>query len=393
MPDGSLIKVSFAALMEAADKLGAVADGATPPPEATATVVGFMTDVFQAFKSEPVNLDGLSCAGTGEDGQPFELSLGSIVMDGYQPGIYPAITFNDIKVTNGGANSVTLAKASVKATDLSGPIAAIAAAGELTPAWLDANYRLLIPAFGGFSLSGLNVDVPNPEKPDERITASLADFDLSLSDYVNGIPTRISSSTHGFDVPLPTDSTDDNVKMLLMLGIERVNMGYDFAAHWDKDARTISLDNLSVTGKDLGSIAASVVVGNAVEDLFATDMAAAMTASQGVTFQSAAIDTTDDGMLDKFIPLMAAMQQVDPAQFRTLMAGQAEGSALQMLGATDQARALGLAISNFIAGTAKSLHISITSKDPAGVPAEAMMNGAADPNAVLGLLDITGTAQ
>ena len=34
------------------------------------------------------------------------------------------------------------------------------------------------------SLSGLSLDIPNPDNPSTRYQAKVADFDLSLSNYV-----------------------------------------------------------------------------------------------------------------------------------------------------------------------------------------------------------------
>ena len=53
------------------------------------------------------------------------------------------------------------------------------------------NWRKLIPALGGFAFSGLKIDVPDPQAEGSRIQANVADFDLSLSDYLNGIPTKM----------------------------------------------------------------------------------------------------------------------------------------------------------------------------------------------------------
>ena len=44
--------------------------------------------------------------------------------------------------------------------------------------------------------------MPNPDDASTRYKASVADFDLTLSDYLNGIPTKISTKASGVDVPL-----------------------------------------------------------------------------------------------------------------------------------------------------------------------------------------------
>lgn len=389
--DARPLKVSFAAMMEAAETMDKAKDD--PPPEAVATFVTFMTDIFQAFRSEPLNLDGLNCTGTGDDGKPFELGIGGVTMSGYQPGIYPAITIKDVKIAS-GTDSVALGSATFKPTDLRGPIAEVEAQGaNLSPAWLETNYRKLVPAFGGFSLSGLAVDVPDPEKPDSRITANIADFDLSLSDYVNGIPTKISTKASGVDVPLPDESDDENVQMLKALGINRVNLGYEFSAAWDKATETIKVDKVSVSGADLGSFMVAAVIGNAAEQLFDVDPKVEGAAAMGVTLKSLILSANDAGIGDKLVPMLAEQQHQDPAQFRTQTAGVAEGAALQLLGSTDAARQLGAAVGDFIAGKAKSLTVTVTAKDQNGLTVPQLMQAGDNPALLSNAVEITGKAE
>lgn len=385
------LKVSFAAMMEAAQKMDA-AKGGTPPADAMATFVTFLTDVFQAFKSTPLNLDGLNCSGKGNDGKPFEFKIGSITMDGYAPGIYPAISIKDVSIGS-GPDSIAVAAATFKSTDLSQPIKAVQDnASNLSPDWFEKNYRKLIPAFAGFSFSGLAMDIPDSEHPGERIKANIGDFDLSLSDYFNGIPTKITSKASGVEVPLPENSTDDSVKMLIALGITKVNVGFDFDANWDKATQSINIGKVAVSGVDLGSFALASVIGNAAEQLFDVDPNVQQAAGLNVTLKSITLDTKDDGLGDKLVPMLAQQQGVsDPAAFRTQMAGMAEGAALQMLGSTDAARALGMAVGNFISGKAKTLSINIAAKDPSGVAVPLLMQASNDPTTLVNTVDITGS--
>jgi hypothetical protein len=385
------LKVSFTAMMEAAQKMGAAKD-ATPPADAVRTFVTFLTDIFQSFKSTPLTLDGLSCSGSGSDGKPFEFKLGGITMDGYAPGIYPAISIKDVSIGS-GSDSISVAAATFKSTDLSQPIKAIEDnVSSLSAEWFEKNYRRLIPAFGGFSFSGLAMDIPDTEHPGERIKANVADFDLTLSDYLNGIPTKVSSKATGVEVPLPTDSTDENVKMLLALGISKVDLGFEFAANWDRASQTASIDKMNMSAADIGSFAFASVVGNATEQLFDLDPDVQQAAGFNVALKSITVSTSDDGIGEKVVPLLAQQQgAADPTAFRTQMAGMAEGAALQILGSTDAARDLGVAVGNFISGKAKTLTINVKAKDPNGIAMPLLMQASTDPTVLASAVDITGS--
>ena len=74
------------------------------------------------------------------------------------------------------------------------------------------------------------------------------------------------------------------------------------------------------------------------------------------------------------------------------MAGVAEGAALQMLGSTDQARALGAAVGDFMSGKTKSVRIDITAKDPNGISVPQLMQASDDPTVLASAVDITGSS-
>lgn len=390
------LSVSWDELITAGETLEAAGDAM--PPEAMGTVVRFLTDIFQAFQSTPTSVGEMSCTGTDDSGKPFEATVGGISMDGYSPGIYPAITVSGLKISTADQGSVSLDSATLKAIDLTPTLAALNAEGaELTEKWFEENGRKLIPAVGGFAMSGLKIDVVNADLPGGRVQASIGSFDLTLGNYVNGIPTLVSTSASGIDMPIPDDP---DLAPLRQLGIERVNLGYELNAHWDEAAQTLNIDRVAINGETLGSAAVALHLGSATAALFDLDPDVQMQAGLSVTIKDFSLDLTDSGLGDVLLPLAGQQQGLTPEQFREQMAAGVEGLAVQTLGRSDSARALGAAIGDFVAGTKKSLSIRVTAKDVGGVPLAALMNtieGADNPMALIpvlnALIDITGSAQ
>ena len=128
--------------------------------------------------------------------------------------------------------------------------------------------------------------------------------------------------------------------MLLALGIDRVNLGFDLSAAWDKATQTVNVDKVAINGKDLGSVAVAAVIGNAAEQLFDANPDVMQAASLGVTLKSLKLDLSDAGLGDKIVPMFAGEQNMDAATFRSQIAGIAAGTALQLVGATDAGKAL-----------------------------------------------------
>lgn len=386
------LKLSFARFIEISNKM-AVVDGqpAKVSPEDLRDYVGFIADLFHAFEYDPGTFGGFSCSGSGPDGRPFTVSLGSAATDGYLDGALRAITLKDFKLTADDGN-VSLGSTVFKPLDFKPWIKALESnIDEVNPEWLSRNWRLLVPAWDGFAFSGLAVDVPDTNVPGGRVNVKVADFDLSLSNYINGIPSQISSFAKEVDVPFPETSTDPQIGMLMAAGMKGVNLGYDLNAHWDAATKSIVIGNIGVSGKDLGSLAVAANIGNAAEQIFALDTDAAMASLMGVTVKNLKIDLTDTGMSDIAIPIIAGQQGADPVSFRKQMAGTAEGVVIALLGSTDSARQLGAALSNFINGTAGSVSISVVAKDPLGLPIPLLMQASQNPQLLGDQVTITGS--
>jgi hypothetical protein len=140
-------------------------------------------------------------------------------------------------------------------------------------------------------------------------------------------------------------------------------------------------------------MAVAATLGNATDALFGDDLDAAMLSTQEITLKGVSVDVNDAGIGDKLAPQLASAQGMDPATFRTKIAGVAEGQALVLLGSTDAARAISAAIGDFVSGKARNLTINVVAKDPAGIPAAVLEQASNDPTVLPNVADITATAQ
>ncbi len=365
-----------------------------PPPEAINVIVGYAVDIFRSFRGGAGTVGAIDCTVPGE--MPFAIKVAGASTTNFEPGIYPEIKVDGFSVDAGPLGTGSLAQFLLKTIDFNPTLDALeSAAGQLNEKWFEDNWRRVIPHFGGFSLSNFAIDAINPDNPEgPRIAAKFANFDLSLAEYLNGIPTDVSASLAGLDVPLPQDSTDPQITTLLAAGITGVNLGADIAASWDKEAKTIAVEKLALAAVDLGSLSISAEIGNATEQIFAVDANTAMAAGMGVTVKQVVITATDDGVGAIVWPLAAAQEgSSDVEGYRTQMAGMAEGVALQLLGSTDAARQLGAALGDFVTGRKGEVTITITSKDPNGIPLPLFMAAQEDPSILTGQIDVTGVAQ
>lgn len=365
-----------------------------PPPELMGAALHMYADMFTAFESSPAEFGGFDCSGLDDEGNDVTFTIAGMSMGGMTPGVYPEISLDGLDITVEGDGSVQVGNITFKEMDLSAPIAAIQGAPEaINEAWLAANARSLIPAFAGLSFSDVAVDVPDPDADDERIQASIGAFDLSLSDYLNGIPTNLVTTADNIIVQLPTDSDDEQVQQLLDLGVTSIDAGFTVDASWNEAEDSIAVNEVSVTGADLATIKLAGTIANATEALFGMDENAAIAAAMGVAISQLTLDVTDTGLSDLILASVAAEQGSDPATMRPVFAGLAEGTIVGMLAGAAEAQKVGAAVNAFVSGKAKYLTIEMTAKEPPGLGMMDFMAAESDPTSLIGKVTIDASAK
>lgn len=368
------------------------AAGEKPAPGAVAGLVAFYTDLLTAFSSSPTDFDGFSCSGKDDRGRPIDIRSGPMTLGGFQPGTYPEIAVDDFRLDVGGDGWMEFANFTLKAMDFNGAIAALRDAGaDLDEAWFAANWRKLVPVVDGLSISGFGMDVPDEENAGQRIQASIGAFDVALGDYRNGIPAQVALSASDVEVALPPEAADGAGAELATLGIDRLNLDYDVSLRWDEATETIAVQRFALAGAQMGSVQLSGTLGNASPDLFSEDVLKAAAASRQLTLKELQIEIVDDGLSSVIIALAAKEENQPPAAFRAMLSGMVQALPLAMLGATEEAMNLGMALRAFVDGR-PNLEITLTARDPAGISLADLEGFENDPSVLNGKVTIVAEA-
>ena len=382
------LKTSFVEMIALVETLDGDED---PTPAQLGQIVRMYADFFTAFESSPSEFGGFDC--TGEDeGRPMNFSIASMSMGPMSPGVYPSVSMDGFDITVEGDGTFQMGNVTIKQMDLSGPLAVIEnAPEELTEAWFTTNARALIPAFEGFSMSGLVFDIPDPDADGERISANIGNFDLTLGDYINGIPASVRNTADNIIIDLPENSDDETLQQFLAMGLTSVDTSYVIDSAWNEAENSIVINEISMTGADLGKIVLTGLLTNATENLFSLNENQALAAAMGIGVRSVKLDVTDDGLGDMLAAL--AGEGADPATMRPVFAGLAEGTIIGMLADAADAQKVGGAVSSFIEGAARNLSIELTSKEPAGLGIFDFMAAEDDPTILLGKVNVDATAK
>ncbi|SMQ66046.1 hypothetical protein SAMN06295905_1381 [Devosia lucknowensis] len=363
-------------------------------PALTGKFIRMYADILTAFETSEVIFGGMDCSGVDDDGQAVSFALGSMTMGAMSPGYYPSISMNDFSIEVEGDGSFTLDNFTFKPMDLTNLIALLEGAPErVDEAWFEANARALIPAMEGVALTGLDIDVPDPENPDSRIQAKVGAFDLTLGNYINGIPADLDVSAANIQAEIPADSGDETLDQLRALGVTDIDAGFRIAASWDGDTDTIAIEEVSMTGVDLATVQLAGTIANVTEALFSLDTDAALAAGMGIAVSDLDLTVTDAGLSDIILAVAAADQGADPASMRPIFAGLAQGTVISMMAGAADAAKLGEAVNAFVAGKAKTLMIGIEAKTPPGLGMLDFMQAEDDPATLLSKVNVSAEAK
>lgn len=388
------IKVPYSDYLAASQDIAkASAAGGEPDAKSLTAMAHYLADAFQAMTSQPTTQYGFDCT-IEPPGEPkVAISASELHADGFRPKVYPAVSISGLKISTDGeeGGQFSLDNFTWKAMDFSGPIAAVEAEETIDWAWVQANVMKLIPAMEGLSLSGLDLDAPNPEAAGERVKLSLASFDASLSHYLDGIPADLDLSFDDLKVNLPQGQADGPAPELIARGITDILLDGEAKVRWDEAAGDLVIDSIAFDSPELGHVGLSATLGNASKDLFSPDEAKVQAAAMALTLKTVSLSLEDRGIAGIIFSAGAREAgQPEPA-FRAMLSGMSQGMLMAALGNSDSAMSAAQAVGQFMQGKPK-LDMTITAKDPAGMPVAAFAAASENPTILAGQLTVEAEA-
>lgn len=388
------LKTSLAELEEVVLRLQetqATNPTAMPPSADIKTLVGYYTDILTAFASDPMQFDGFDCSGSETSGKPVRVASGTIGFGNFEPGIYPNISLDDFRV-EADEGTVDIGNFTWKRMDLNGPIAALDGAEELDEAWFVAHWRDLIPAMDGLSFSDVSFDLPG-EPAGGRINGKAGLFDITLGDYINGLPSAIAVALDDATLPLPPDLAGGPASAAFAArGITEITSDTRVSLHWDEATNTIVVDELMSDADELYRLNVTGTIGNATPDLFGSDESAALAASMGLTVKELTVDIEDRGFYGMVLAISAAEGGQPMQSTRTALSGMVQGMTLAILGSDETSLAAVGQLGKFLSGEHSKVSITLTAKDGVGLGLADLAALETDPTVLAGKVNVTAIA-
>jgi hypothetical protein len=257
--------------------------------------------------------------------------------------------------------------------------------------------RAFIPALGTITLSGIDIDAPDPsakgksDRPAQRMKVRLRHSEIKAANQLNGIPTSLRFGVEGLGFDIPADTKESGLKSVLALGYKAVDLSWGFNAAWKEASKEIEINNLNIGGVDMGRFDARATLGNATKELFSPDIAMQQIAALSTTAKALTISLDNKGLVERLLAQQAKQSGKTADDLRREYSAMATLMIPTMLGPSSGAKEIGVAIAQFIAKPNR-LMISAKTKDAAGLGAADLATIGA-PAALLEKLDVTAKAE
>ena len=226
----------------------------------------------------------------------------------------------------------------------------------------------------------------------ERIRFALKSYEFALTKPYNGIPTDIRIKQEELSIPVPEESPDEVYIQLRKLGFDEVVLSYNVSAAWDELNQNLVIKDISLSGKDMGSLSLSGLVGGFTKEFFSFDTTMTQAALFGLTAREVRLKIEDKGLMAKGIKLYAEQSDMTEDQLRG-MATMMSAQALQQFAAA-QPKFEGVvdALSRFIAAPG-TFTLTVRSKAENGIGVFDLLTASENPMLVLDKVDLEATAQ
>ncbi|WP_336488840.1 hypothetical protein [Methylobacterium nigriterrae] len=235
---------------------------------------------------------------------------------------------------------------------------------------------------------------PNGPKPMAAAPASvrvaLRNAAVTFGPPRDGVPTASRISLTGLTLPASTVAGVPGLGSLAAYGYQDLDLNVVADTAWDEAKRELALKEVSVSGKDMGTLRLAGTLGGISPEMFDPDAAVSGLAMLSATAKAVDLTIENTGLFERFIAAQSKVLSLKPDELRQEYVTASVLGVPVILGNSPAARAIGAAMGQFVAKPGR-LSVSARAKDAAGLGV-ADLSTAASPGAVLDKLEVDARA-
>ncbi len=392
--------------------LKALSDLDPADPAQRAELGGLAADAIEGVSVGSVVMSDLSIK-TMKD-EPGDLGIGRIA---YASSPEQSVLLSDITFAAAGSHA-QLGSLKLSGFSFAPTVEALRRIASGTETRPD-DLRRLTPILGTLSLAGLNLDLPreaakkaavSPGKngptagkradtPGDPLAAGADNPPLHLGVRVaamtfgppkDGVPAAGRLSLGGLTLPAALMTDVPVLGSLSLFGYRDLDLDVIADTAWDAAAKELALREISLSGKDMGSLSLSATLGGIGPEIFDSDAAVSGFAMLSATAKALDVKVKNGGLFERYIDTTAKSLSLKPEELRQEYATASLIGIPVILGNSTAAKSIGSALGRFV-NKPDTLAIVARAKNGRGL-GFLDFSTAATPAALLDKLDVDAKA-
>jgi hypothetical protein len=226
----------------------------------------------------------------------------------------------------------------------------------------------------------------------KRIRFALKSYELALTKPHNGIPTDIRITQEELSLPVPAGSSDEAYIQLRKLGFDEIVLSSNIEAAWDEANQNLVITDISLSGKDVGCLSLSGLMGGFTQEFFSFDTTKTLMAVSELTAREVNFKIRDEGLMAKGIKLYAEQSEMTEDQVRGMLTIMATEALQQFAAAQPKLQGAVDALTRFVAKPG-TFTLTVRSKAKNGMSLFDLAAASENPMLVLDKVDVEATAQ
>jgi len=278
-------------------------------------------------------------------------------------------------------------------------------------------YTTLLPEFGTLRVVGIDADLPYDKSEDvdagegnaddadqaateetsvpslpERIQFAMKSYEVALNKPYNGIPTDVRVAYEDMSLKVPAQGSDEFYQQLRKLGYDRLTMSSNFEANWDEANQTLNIKDISISGKDMGSVSMSGLMGGFTKEFFSGDKVMTQVALLGLKAKQVNLKIEEKGIIAKGIKMYAEENNMSEDEVRSTVSLMAAAALQELAADQPQLQDVATAFSTFLAKP-NIFELTVKAKADKGIGALEVVAASQDPLTLLDKVDIEAKAE
>ncbi|WP_019903904.1 hypothetical protein [Methylobacterium sp. 77] len=380
-------------------------DPAHADPADKARILGVLADLFDGFSIGSFQASGLTISQT-KDGEPVSIAMGRLALSS------GGLSMEDLGF-HVGETSAKLARLSLSGFSLAPTVAALRKLSVQPGDPSEQDLRRMTPVLGTLAFKDLSLALPPDEKPagTDRPgarplaaprdplapTAATAPLHIGLRDGAlafgplrDGVPTTGRANLSGLTLPASVVAGIPGLGSLGAYGYRDLDLDVVADTAWNEAAKELSVSEVSVSGKDMGSVRINGTLGGIGPAVFDPDPSVSTFAMLGATAKALDLRIENTGLFERFIASQSKSLSLKPEELTQEYVTATTFGVPAILGNSAGAKAIGTAMGQFVTKPG-TLVVSAKAKNAGGI-GMLEFSAAPTPGAVLDRLDVSAKA-